>query len=357
MIRNAVRAGPAQRMFRRITRSLSDVVAMDSASQELRPIRPHSRECTINLPQDYTNPREITWYSCGPTVYDATHIGHARTYVTLDILRTVVERLSQTPVKYCVGVTDIDDKIIQRAKELNIDWRQLAKQHEIGFFADMAALGVRPPTCIVRVSEHIDRIVSYIKELIDAGFAYRLESGWYFDTRRYGPAYGALGPAWAKLPSDGNAEIATADAEPTAAGKRDARDFALWKYADASANQVGWPSSLGYGRPGWHIECSAMTHAVFGDRLDVHAGGVDLMFPHHCNEIAQSCAHSGKQEWVNVFLHTGHVHIEGRKMSKSLKNFITVREMLGDNPDEVASAFRWLCMMHHYRANITFNTG
>lgn len=351
----------------------------------------------------------ISWYACGPTVYADAHIGHARTYVALDILRRAAEALTGKPVLFQMGITDVDDKIIAAAAAAGTDPASFAAHFERRFMTDMAALGVLPPTACTRVTEHIESIVVYVARIVDAGFGYVAADGVYFRVEALGAdVYGKLRPSAghgdAAAPIDEEFDaargagsspvVAVADGVP--ATKLDRRDFALWKLtrrgdaggagadriasrnsnrnsnSDSNINSsssavLDWPSPWGRGRPGWHIECSAMTHAVLGPRLHVHAGGIDLAFPHHCNEIAQAEAHNGLAplakadaaaiavgeahggagsddeprccadhgaldhgRWVATWLHTGHVHIDGRKMSKSLKNFITVRAMLAE---------------------------
>lgn len=323
----------------------------------------------------------ISWYSCGPTVYDSAHLGHARTYVALDVLRLLTTRLTGKPILYAMGITDVDDKIIKRAAERNISPTDLARAYEAEFFEDMAALGVTPPTVVTRVTEHITEIVAYISKILERGLAYTTADGVYLDTAAMGVGYGKLMPSQSH--GQGREEGLSPNGEPSdvdaiigAAGKRSARDFALWKAS--RPGEPSWPSPWGPGRPGWHIECSAMTHAVFGGGLDVHAGGVDLAFPHHCNEIAQCEAHAGRvgasahegaadgapgwrSTWCGVFLHTGHVHIAGSKMSKSLKNFITVREMMkqsggsGSGAGYSADAFRVFVLSSRYRSHVTYS--
>lgn len=321
----------------------------------------------------------ITWYSCGPTVYDSAHLGHGRTYVALDILRRLTSRLTGQPVLYAMGVTDVDDKIIARAAERGIGIDELASQYEAEFLSDMRTLNVLPPTVLTRVTEHIDDIVQYISVIVDKGLAYVTPDGVYLDTTAMGGGYGKLMPSQRHGQNSNDADATpatTIEEDPEAraftGGKRNRRDFALWKLSKSPCEPC-WHSPWGGGRPGWHIECSAMTHAVFGPRLDVHAGGIDLAFPHHCNEIAQCEAHEGhlcdgsnnvsaandgdrdgwSSPWCGTFIHTGHVHIAGAKMSKSLKNFITIRAMLSSGYS--ADAFRAFVLSHKYRSNVTYS--
>jgi cysteinyl-tRNA synthetase len=404
------------------------------------------------VPQAGAASKRVSWYACGPTVYDSAHMGHARNYVTFDVLRRVMEDYFGYNILYVMNVTDVDDKIILRARRgylvdawrrellacaangdpsaagtaaasyardavaaaqakqakkaddlraqaaaatdgraradldsaakneahklarvehaakelaalptpLTIDavlsvagdqvaerldsdrgaevrdqaiYRAHALKYEREFFQDMDALGVRRPDVTTRVCEHIPEVVDYVQRIIDKGLAYVSPSGSvYFDVaafRNKGHAYGKCKPSAvgvAALASEGEADFTTTE-------KRGSADFALWKAS--KPGEPAWPSPWGPGRPGWHIECSAMASAVVGARLDIHSGGEDLKFPHHDNELAQAEAHyhgdkehEGCAQWVNYFLHSGHLEIEGLKMSKSLKNFVTVREAL-----------------------------
>jgi cysteinyl-tRNA synthetase len=340
----------------------------------------------------------LAWYACGPTVYDDAHIGHARTYVTLDMLRRAAERRASRPLHFAMGVTDIDDKIVARARADGVAPPAVAARFEASFFSDLSALGCREPSAVLRVSEHVPDVVAYARALVAGGAAYAVPrpralgaggDSVFLDVRALDGAYGKLAPRGAQ------------DARPAAAGdgedattawpKRDMRDFALWRgvgAADVPGSSEGWAwdSPWGLGRPGWHLECSAMTLAHFGDApLDLHAGGVDLAFPHHCNECAQADARARVRAaaadpagaagpahaaaWVKAWVHTGHVHIAGKKMSKSLKNFVTVREMLDPahaaaaavrdagfaaGPMPVADAFRLWCAGHAYGASLTY---
>ncbi|TFK44293.1 tRNA synthetases class I (C) catalytic domain-containing protein [Crucibulum laeve] len=404
------------------------------------------------------NGRHIKWYNCGPTVYDASHMGHARNYVTQDVLRRIMTDYFGYDVHFVMNVTDIDDKIIERARQNHIldtfradttsltdelisrvyeawrtfilkrvskglpenerpaqgqedkvwprlcelvqnqEWKQeclkkdekfdmyfsaarralsaiqaakgrlqegetnqtnahqliddskdvlaqsldeqykstvtdpaisrkLAAYWEGKFFSDMSRLRVRDPDTVTRVTEYVPEIVAFVERIIQNGYGYEAEGSVYFDTITFDKAdghnYAKLEP-WSK----GNRELLEGGegSLSTKTGRRSGSDFALWKAS--KPGEPAWPSPWGSGRPGWHIECSVMASAIFGDNMDIHSGGIDLAFPHHDNEMAQSEAYHNCGSWVNYFIHTGHLHIEGLKMSKSLKNFITIDEIL-----------------------------
>ncbi|KAH9985349.1 tRNA synthetases class I (C) catalytic domain-containing protein [Russula vinacea] len=384
--------------------------------------------------------RRIKWYNCGPTVYDASHMGHARNYVTQDILRRILSDYFGYDIHFVMNITDIDDKIILRARqsylfndfrseatsltqglldEVRTSWdsyvrskvskglpseevppfgsewqawgelsikaankawkndalkrdekfdmhftaatdtelarglvddsadilalsldtkngasvtdpslsRSLARFWEAKFFEDMARLRVKEPDTLTRVTEYVPEIVAFVERIIQNGYAYEVAGSVYFDTNKFDTTekhtYAKLEP-WSKenkeLLEEGEGALSSST------GRRSAADFALWKAS--KPGEPFWSSPWGQGRPGWHIECSVMASAILGDNIDIHSGGIDLAFPHHDNEIAQAEAYHECNAWVNYFLHTGHLHIEGLKMSKSLKNFITIDEML-----------------------------
>lgn len=282
--------------------------------------------------------KSLNWYICGPTVYEHSHLGHARTYVTNDIIGRVLQRVFHIPTNLAMNITDIDDKILAKAN--TCQHINLAREMEKSFLEDMHALGVSPPNSVLRVTEHIPEIINFIAELESKGFAYTTGNGdVWFDTQKMGSRYGKLKPRT----SDSSTE------ETQHPVKRHAFDFALWKSAEGF-----WESPWGPGRPGWHIECSAMATSHFGRDVPVHlhSGGVDLKFPHHNNEIAQCEACFGIDNWVNAWMHFGHLHIAGMKMSKSLKNFITIKQFLKDYS---ADQFRMFCLLHKYGLNIEFS--
>lgn len=409
--------------------------------------------------------KNVTWYICGPTVYDSTHMGHARNYVTFDIVRRILEDYFGYNVQYVMNITDVDDKIILRARrnyllsqyvaqatdpvqvrayadkalavsiskqeskvkdvedtvhQANGDtgarkrqeledalrnetfkrdkllkvqqelqalpanaaikdilavasdsiaealdkekgatvtdhsiYKAHSSKYEAEFFEDMDALGCRRPDVLTRVTEYIPEIVNYVQQIIDNGMAYAVNGSVYFDTSKFresGHTYGKLKP-WAV----GSATLAAeGEANFECSEKRSPQDFALWKMS--KPGEPFWESPWGQGRPGWHIECSAMASAVIGQNIDIHTGGDDLKFPHHDNELAQAEAYyhkCGCRQWVNYFLHSGHLEIEGLKMSKSLKNFITIRETLKEfSPRQV----RLIFLLSQWNKPITYGS-
>ena len=273
--------------------------------------------------------RKINWYMCGPTVYDAAHLGHARTYLTFDILRRIFQSYFNYDVNLCMNITDIDDKIIQRSNEEKIEFTKFARFWENEFFKDMKNLNVQYPNYITRVSEYIPEIIEFIKKILERGYAYEKNGSVYFDI----DSYEKNNHFYAKLvPQDKNKnfeDLQEAEgilSKNNTEEKKNKYDFALWK--SSKENEPFWESPWGKGRPGWHIECSCMSYNTFGEDLDIHSGGIDLRFPHHDNEIAQTEAHNESKQWINYFLHTGHLKIDGLKMSKSLKNFKKISDFI-----------------------------
>uniref|UniRef100_A0A8C0Z8X8 cysteine--tRNA ligase n=1 Tax=Cyanistes caeruleus TaxID=156563 RepID=A0A8C0Z8X8_CYACU len=281
-------------------------------------------------------------YSCGPTVYDHAHLGHACSYVRFDIIRRIMTRFFGIEVIMVMGITDIDDKIIKRANEMNVSPVALARIYEEDFKQDMAALKVLPPTVYMRVTENIPQIISFIKTIISNGQAYATSQGnVYFDVKSWGKRYGVL-----------TAVNPHTQDEAVDSDKRHGKDFALWKAA--KPQELSWNSPWGKGRPGWHIECSTISSAVFGKQLDIHTGGIDLAFPHHENEIAQCEVYHQCEQWGNYFLHSGHLHVKGskEKMSKSLKNYITIKDFLKKCSSD---QFRMFCLRGRYSSAVEFS--
>lgn len=416
---------------------------------ELKLYNSLTREKNVFVPQ---KGRRVFWYSCGPTVYDASHMGHARSYITFDILRRVLQSYFNYDVFYVMNITDIDDKIIFRARRNHLlekyieeanppdkilddvnsalgpysakmdsttdadkknmyfkiiekvklchsrlkellttnsgsdevvrsatqellrqaseplsawldsqfgsdvtDHRIFAKltQHwEDEFHKDMEALNILPVDCLTRITQYVPEVVTFIQRVMDNGYAYESNGSVYFDTIKFGSggkhAYARLVPeAVGDLDAlaEGEGELSQNPGD-----KKSERDFALWKAS--KPGEPAWDSPWGKGRPGWHVECSVMASEVLGSSIDIHTGGVDLKFPHHDNELAQSEAHYGVCQWIHYFLHAGHLTIEGCKMSKSLKNFITIKEALARNS---ARQIRLAFLLHAWNATLDYS--
>jgi cysteinyl-tRNA synthetase len=310
-------------------------------------------------------PGQVGMYVCGLTVYDHAHIGHARTAVAFEVARRWLEHRAATEgwgrLTFVQNVTDVDDKIIARALEVGVSPLKHAADWDARCAAQMARLGVRPPDHAPHVTQNIAPIVRFIEAIVARGFAYATPEGSvYFDV----PAYDAF--AAREMPGCGYGSLSNRDFREMAAGtrkdvegdKRHAADFALWKAAKpADHKDSSWDSPWGRGRPGWHIECSLMATAALGDTIDIHGGGQDLIFPHHENEVAQSQAKTGKAPFVQVWMHTGFLNVEGEKMSKSLGNFITLESMLdglaADGTDP--AALRFYFVQTQYRSKIDFS--
>lgn len=391
--------------------------------------------------------KQLKWYSCGPTVYDESHMGHARCYISTDIIRRVLQDYFKFDITYCMNITDIDDKIIIRARkrylydeyltkipnlksliddvneayaltekkaqeepdkdkkemynkmlirvrqtiddhekkkngngneepfrsellasasEILMTWldkkhgknvtdnsifASLPRHYEAEFHKDMTALNILPPNVLTRVSEYVPEIIDFIKKIIDNGFGYVSNGSVYFDTVKFDKNenhyYAKLLPEAfgdSKALAEGEGELFDGQE------KLNPTDFALWK--SSKPGEPAWDSPWGKGRPGWHIECSAMAGAIFGAQIDIHSGGQDLKFPHHDNEIAQSEAHYGNNNWCNFFVHSGHLHIQGCKMSKSLKNFITIKQAL---QKYTSRQIRILFLLHTWKDTLDFS--
>ena len=286
--------------------------------------------------------KNVRLYVCGPTVYDFAHIANARPAIVFDVLfRLLRHEYGDAHVTYVRNITDVDDKINARAAERGISIRELTEETARIYNEDVAALGCLPPTVQPRATEHIAQMIALTEKLIASGHAYEAEGHVLFDVSSK-PDYGKL----ARRSLDEMIAGARVDVAPY---KKGAMDFVLWKPSDDKT--PGWDSPWGRGRPGWHIECSAMAGQHLGESFDIHGGGIDLMFPHHENEIAQSeCGHGGKP-MAKVWMHNGFLQVEGEKMSKSLGNFFTIRELLADWPGEV---LRFNMLRTHYRQPIDF---
>lgn len=283
---------------------------------------------------------DVRMYVCGPTVYDFAHIGNARPIIVFDLLyRLLRHTYGEAHVTYVRNITDVDDKINARAHEEGVSIREVTERTTKQFHEDIAELGVLPPNHEPRATAHIKDMISMIETLIEKGHAYAAEGHALFHVPSM-PDYGKLsGRSLDEMEAGSRVEIAPY--------KKDPMDFVLWK--PSTGDQPGWDSPWGFGRPGWHIECSAMSKALLREKFDIHGGGIDLIFPHHENEVAQSRCCSGQDTMANVWMHNGFLQVEGEKMSKSLGNFFTIRELLDDWPGEV---LRLQMLMTHYRQPI-----
>lgn len=286
------------------------------------------------------NPPQVLIYTCGVTVYDDSHVGHGRSLIVFDVLRRYLEYLGYR-VKFVRNFTDVDDKIINKAREECTHFMTVANRYIASYYRDMEAIGVRPADVEPRVTEHIQEIIQLIQGLIDKGYAYVSGGDVYFSVKAF-PEYGKL--------SRRNPEELEAGArvEPSEK-KRDPLDFALWKAA--KAGEPAWDSPWGPGRPGWHTECVAMIFKHLGTTIDIHGGGLDLVFPHHENEIAQAEALTGRP-FARYWVHNGLVTVGGQKMSKSLGNYVTLREVYSRYHPDV---LRLLVLMTHYRSPLDFS--
>lgn len=284
------------------------------------------------------NPEKVTMYVCGPTVYDYPHLGHARCYITWDTVYRYL-KYSGYNVLYCRNVTDVDDKILAKAAAENTTAEVISGRYYKIFADAMKALNTLSPDFEPRATKTLGEMIKMVKTLIEKGHAYEVDGDVYFRVKSF-PDYGML----SKQPIDDLEAGARIDTDER---KEDPLDFALWKKDE----KFGYPSPWSIGRPGWHIECSAMSKKYLGEQIDIHAGGADLIFPHHENEIAQSVCANGKP-FVKYWLHNGFVTINKEKMSKSLKNFITINELLEKYS---ADTVRFFILTNHYRMPVEFN--
>jgi cysteinyl-tRNA synthetase len=295
-------------------------------------------------PFEPIEPGHVRMYTCGPTVYDVAHIGNFRAYVFEDLLRRCL-KYNGMRVTQVMNLTDVDDKTIRGAREAGVPLDVFTQRFKDAFFADLKTLNIEPAEHYPAATGHVPEMIRMIETLERKGIAYRSEDGSvYFSIAKF-PGYGRL----ARLDMEGlrpGARVAQDEYE-----KENVGDFALWKAWDEADGDVAWPSPWGRGRPGWHIECSAMSSRYLGESFDIHTGGIDNMFPHHEDEIAQSEAASGKP-FVRVWMHCAHLIVEGSKMSKSLGNFYTLRDLLdrGHSGREV----RYVLMGTHYRQSLNF---
>ncbi|HEX5424679.1 MAG TPA: cysteine--tRNA ligase [Candidatus Acidoferrales bacterium] len=307
---------------------MSEILLHNTLTNRLEPLQP-------------LHPGEVRIYTCGPTVYDFAHIGNFRTFVFQDVLRRFLRQRGYR-VLQVMNLTDVDDRIIQNAAAAKIGIREYTEKYVKAFLDDMDALHLERPEEIVRATDHVDDMVALIERLREKGVTYEREGSIYYSIAKF-PHYGQL----SKIDMTGIQAGARVDVDRYE--KADARDFALWKAP--KPGEHFWETRIGPGRPGWHIECSTMAMKYLGDTLDIHTGGIDLAFPHHENEIAQSEAATGHQ-FVRLWLHAEHLIIDGEKMSKSLGNFFTLRDLFakGQKP----STIRFLLLSVPYRRQLNF---
>ncbi|MEM0216491.1 MAG: cysteine--tRNA ligase [Candidatus Bathyarchaeia archaeon] len=289
-------------------------------------------------------PGKVKMYTCGPTVYDYAHIGNFRTFVFQDLLRRWLEYRGYKVIQV-MNLTDVDDKTIKGARAHGVSLKEYTDFYIKAFFDDLEALRIEKAEYYPRATEHIPEMVSLIKKLMEKGYAYRGEDGSiYYDISKF-KEYGKLSKIeLSKLKPGARVKV-------DEYGKEEARDFALWKAWDEEDGDVFWDTEVGKGRPGWHIECSAMAMKYLGETLDIHSGGVDLIFPHHENEIAQSEAATGKP-FAHYWLHSEHLLVDGKRMSKSLGNYYTLRDLMAMGYDPIA--IRFLLLSTHYRQQLNF---
>lgn len=289
------------------------------------------------------NKEKVSMYTCGPTVYDHMHIGNLRTFVFSDVLFRVLQ-YNGFDVKSVQNITDIDDKIIKRAKEQNKTITEISEEFTKYFLEDVKKLNIIKPLHQPKATEYVEKMVNYINILLEKGYAYKEADGsLYFDISKFSN-YGKLSGLEKRQLKTGTRILSD---EYT---KEDVQDFALWKAV--GDDEVGYPSPWGKGRPGWHIECSVMSQTLLGNKIDIHTGGVDLIFPHHENEIAQSEAKTGESPFVKYWVHGAHMLVDAKKMSKSLENTYTVDDVIKRGFDPLA--LRYLYLQTHYRQEMNF---
>jgi cysteinyl-tRNA synthetase len=298
---------------------------------------------TLTRKKEVFTPRDadrVRMYVCGPTVYGYIHVGNARTFVTFDVVRRYLERAGYR-LNSVSNITDVDDKVINVAQAEDVTAEDVARRYTQAYFEDMQTLGVRHADHEPKATEYIPQMIDLVAALIERGYAYIVDGDVYYEVRKF-PDYGKLsGRDLDELMAGARVEVDER--------KRDPLDFALWKAA--KPGEPSWDSPWGAGRPGWHIECSAMSTALLGDELDIHGGAVDLIFPHHENEAAQSEAATGHAPFVRYWMHVGFLTVDRQKMSKSLGNFWTVREVLAHYAPQV---LRFLFLSAHYRQQLEF---
>ena len=297
------------------------------------------------VPLPPIGPAPVGLYVCGVTPYDTGHLGHAFTYLSFDVLHRYLLYLGY-PVVYVQNLTDVDDDMLRRARDSGEDYLELGNRHVTTFLAEMAALNWLPPDHFPRATEHIPQMLDLIGRLVANGHAYTAAGHVYFSVASW-PTYGEL----SKLSPEEMLPLAMErGSQPEMPGRRDPLDFVLWQ--PSLPDEPAWESPWGPGRPGWHIECSAMSTAYLGNHFEIHGGGADLAFPHHESEIAQSEGATGERPFVEWWMHTGMLRHEDEKMSKSLGNLVLVRDLLRSHG---ADAIRLYLMSHHYRSELAFD--
>jgi cysteinyl-tRNA synthetase len=292
------------------------------------------------------HPGEVRMYTCGPTIYDFAHIGNFRAYIFGDILRRYLEYKGYQ-VTYVMNITDVDDKTIKGSQQEDVPLDEYTERYQKAFFEDIKSLNIKPATVYPKATAHIKEMEDLVGTLLEKGYAYQNEGSTYFKIDSY-PEYGKL----SHMDMTGlkaGARVAADEYE-----KEQVADFALWKGWDTDDGKVFWETKVGKGRPGWHIECSAMSMKYLGKHFDIHTGGVDLIFPHHENEIAQSQAATG-EKFVNFWLHNEHLMVEGRKMAKSYGNYYTLRDLLDKGYNPIAIRYLLLATHHRQQLNFTFD--
>jgi L-cysteine:1D-myo-inositol 2-amino-2-deoxy-alpha-D-glucopyranoside ligase len=297
------------------------------------------------VPFTSIGPHPVGLYVCGVTPYDTGHLGHAFTYLSFDVLHRYLRYLGHTVV-YVQNLTDVDDDMLRRARELGEDYLELGNRHVTAFLTEMAALNWLPPDHLPRATQHIPQMLELIERLVASGHAYVAEGHVYFSIDSW-PSYGEL----SKLSREEMLPLALERGSfPEMPGRRDPLDFVLWQ--PSLPDEPAWPSPWGAGRPGWHVECSAMSSAYLGNHFEIHGGGADLAFPHHESEIAQTEAATGQRPFVEWWMHAGMLHYEDEKMSKSLGNLVLVRDLLRSYSGD---AIRLYLVSHHYRGEFAFH--
>jgi cysteinyl-tRNA synthetase len=287
------------------------------------------------------DPPQVKMYVCGITPYDETHLGHARAYLTFDVIRRYLEE-SGYQVNYIQNITDIDDKIIQKSKVKSQNYKEIVEEYTNSYFEVMDRLNVRRADRYPKATEHIKEMIGWIDGLVDRGYAYAVDGDVYYEVEKF-KGYGKLSKR-KKKDMQAGARVAVDER------KKNPLDFALWK--KAKEGEPSWESPWGPGRPGWHIECSVMSSQYLGEQFDIHGGGMDLIFPHHENEIAQAEAATGKAPWVKYWIHNGFVTVNKQKMSKSLGNFFTLKEIFEKFDPMVV---RFFLLSTHYRSPINYS--